>query len=105
MESSTYPERPIFLVDDEPGILRGYRISLERGGINNTVEISEKVEFNMIKPASDLIPNFDLPEGFDKEEEYLKTHVTDGMTEKCLIDNDKYRKRAQDEMSFITKCN
>lgn len=44
MESNTYPERPIFLVDDEEAILRGFRISLEIGGIKNIVEISDSRE-------------------------------------------------------------
>ncbi len=44
MGSSTYPERPVFLVDDEKAILRGLRISLEIGGIKNIVEITDSRE-------------------------------------------------------------
>lgn len=41
MATTTYSERPIFLVDDERAILRAFRISLQIAGIKNIVEISD----------------------------------------------------------------
>lgn len=71
----------------------------------NTMEISEKIEWDIINPSDDLLPNFDLPEGFADEEAYLKALVTDGMKEKGLINKPEYRERIRYEMSVITKCN
>ena len=71
----------------------------------NTVEIADKIETGLIQPSEDLLPNFELPEGFADEEAYLKELVSNGMKEKGLINKPVYRERAQYEMSVITKCN
>ena len=73
--------------------------------LSNTVEIANKVEKDIISASEDLLPNFDLPEGFADEEAYLKELVANGMKEKRLINKPKYRERIKYEMSVITKCN
>jgi len=70
----------------------------------NTVEISEKIESNLMAFGQDLLPNFKVPEGFNNEEEYLKALVTTGMKEKGLIGKPEYRERIKYEMGVITKC-
>lgn len=72
--------------------------------ILNTVEISEKVENNLLSFGEDLLPKFDVPEGFSDEEAFLKTLVTNGMKEKGLFTISKYRERIKYEMSVIIGC-
>ena len=71
----------------------------------NTVEISDKIESNIISPSTDLLPNFKVPEGFNEETDYLKSLVKNGMKEKGLINNKIYRERIRYEMSVIIGCN
>jgi DNA polymerase-3 subunit alpha len=73
--------------------------------LTNTVEIANKIETGLIKASEDLLPNFELPEGFENEEAYLKELVTNGMKQKGLINKKEYRERVRYEMSVITKCN
>jgi len=72
--------------------------------LSNTLEISEKIEDGLIKEYEDLLPDFELPEGFKDEEEYLKVLVKDGMQEKGLLGKKEYRERVRYEMSVITRC-
>ena len=72
--------------------------------LSNTIEIADKIEENLIESSEDLLPNFNLPEGFKNEEEYLKDLLTDGMKEKNLIKLPKYRKRIKYEMGIISQC-
>jgi DNA polymerase-3 subunit alpha len=80
--------------------LYSYDMSL----LKNTVEISEKVENDLITFNQDLLPSFKVPEGFKDEEAYLKELVKSGMKEKGLIDITAYRERIKYEMSVIVKC-
>jgi DNA polymerase-3 subunit alpha len=73
--------------------------------LSNTVEIADKIETGLIEASEDLLPNFELPDGFKKEEDYLKELVKNGMKEKGLINKPEYRERVKYEMSVITKCN
>jgi len=70
----------------------------------NTVEISEKIESGLISSSQDLLPNFVLPEGFAKEEDYLKEIVKNGMKEKGLLNKSVYRDRIRMEMNVIISC-
>lgn len=70
----------------------------------NTVEIANKVETGLIASAQDLLPTFQVPDGFANEEAYLKGLVIDGMKKFGLFDKPKYRERARYEMSVILKC-
>lgn len=70
----------------------------------NTMEIAEKTELNLIKFQPDLLPRFEVPEGYNSEEEYLKKLVKDGMEQKGLINNSIYRERIKFEMTNIIKC-
>lgn len=70
----------------------------------NTVEISEKIGSNLISSSEDLLPTFNIPEGFVSEEDYLKSLVENGMKEKCLTNKKDYRERIRYEMEVIIKC-
>jgi len=70
----------------------------------HTVEITEKVETGLIEPGKDLLPNFDLPEGYKTEADFLKALVKTGMQEKGLINKSVYRERIRYEMDVILKC-
>lgn len=70
----------------------------------NTLEIAEKVESGIISPEKDLLPPFDLPEGYATEADFLKALVKTGMQEKGLINKPEYRERVKYEMGVITKC-
>ena len=70
----------------------------------NTVEIAEKVETGLIETGKDLLPNFDLPEGYKTEGDFLKALVKTGMQEKGLINKSIYRERIRYEMDVILKC-
>ena len=73
--------------------------------LTNTVEIAEKVEADAILiPSKDLLPHFKLPIGFDREDQYLKTLVKDGMKSKGLINKPEYRERIKMEMNLIVSC-
>jgi len=72
--------------------------------LSNTVEIANKIETGIIGASQDLLPNFKLPDGFVDEEAYLKELVKNGMQQKKLINNPKYRERVKYEMSVITSC-
>lgn len=73
--------------------------------LSNTVEIAEKITGGLISSAEDLMPSFDLPEGFKDEVSYLKALVTDGMKHKGFINKQEYRDRIKYEFGIITKCN
>lgn len=73
--------------------------------LSHTVEIAEKIESKLICSSEDLMPSFDLPEGFKDEVSYLKALVTDGMKQKGLIKKSIYRDRIRYEIDVITKCN
>jgi len=70
----------------------------------NTVEIANKVEDGIIEASEDLLPNFEIPDGFADEEAYLKELVKDGMKQKKLINKPAYRDRVKYEMSVIISC-
>ena len=70
----------------------------------NTLEIDDKIESNIIETSKDLLPRFNLPEGYTTEADYLKALVKDGMREKGLIDKKEYRERIRYEIDVITKC-
>ena len=70
----------------------------------NTVEISEKIEDGLIKMSEDLLPDFELPKGFDSDEDYLRALVKNGMQEKAFINKEEYRERVKYEMSVIIRC-
>jgi DNA polymerase III subunit alpha len=73
--------------------------------ITNTVEISEKIEKDAILfSAQDLLPNFNLPDGFTSESEYLKVLVKEGMIKYGFINNSVYRERIKMEMGLIIRC-
>lgn len=72
--------------------------------LTNTLEIEEKVESNLIGFSPDLLPNFQCPEGYATENDYLKALVRDGMVQKKLIDITEYRERIKFEMQAIIKC-
>jgi len=72
--------------------------------LENTKEISDKIEFPLIVTSQDLLPTFIVPEGFKDETAYLKELVMNGMIEKGLINKPDYRERIRYEMSVITKC-
>ena len=70
----------------------------------NTVEISEKIENDVIEFPKDLLPNIDVPPEFKDDEAYLKALVSNGMKQKGLFNIPEYRKRIQYEISIIIKC-
>jgi DNA-directed DNA polymerase III PolC len=73
--------------------------------LTNTLEIAEKIEDDAILIASkDLLPHFQIPQGFDSEEKYLKALVKDGMKSKSLLDKTIYRERIKMEMDLIINC-
>jgi DNA-directed DNA polymerase III PolC len=73
--------------------------------LGNTLEIAEKIEEDAkLNPSKDLLPNFDLPEGFNSEVEYIKSLVKDGMRSKGLLDKPDYRERIKYEMKAIIDC-
>jgi len=72
--------------------------------LSNTVEIANKVESGLISSSQDLLPNFQLPEGFSKEEDYLKEIVKNGIKAKGLFDKPVYRERIRMEMNVIITC-
>ena len=71
----------------------------------NTVEISEKIEKNLIVSSSDLLPQFSRPEEFKTDEDYLKELVKEGLISKGLMKKKEYVDRAKYELSVILKCN
>jgi len=73
--------------------------------LSNTMEVLEKVEGNtLLKSSPDLLPKFDLPQGYSDEASYLKDIVKDGMKSKGLMDKPEYRTRIKFEMENIIKC-
>ena len=73
--------------------------------LENTIEIQNKIEEDLIEVSDELLlPDFEIPQGFDSEEAYLKELVTIGMKERGLFGKDKYRKRVKYEMDVILGC-
>jgi len=72
--------------------------------LSNTLEIENKIETGIIQPSEDLLPHYDLPEGFANEEEYLKALVVDGMKQKGFMGKSEYRNRIKYEMGIIVEC-
>lgn len=74
--------------------------------LENTLEISSKInDEDLVFPSEDLLPEFNIPEGFKDGEHYLKELIKDGMKNKGLINKPEYRKRIKHEMDIITRCN
>jgi len=101
------PER--FTFDSKDFYLKPYEEMLELykkapDVLVNTVEISEKIETNLLSFGEDLLPKFIVPEGFKDEEAFLKTLVSNGMKEKGLFNVSAYRERIKYEMSVIVGC-
>ncbi len=72
--------------------------------LTNTMEIFDKVQSGLIKRSEDLLPHFDLPEGYADEKAYLKDLVRDGMARMGFINNQVYRDRIKFEMNAIITC-
>lgn len=73
--------------------------------LSNTVEVANKIENDeLFKFGPDLLPDFNVPNGFKSEEDYLKAIVKDGMISYGLIDKPEYRERIKFEMQTILKC-
>jgi len=73
--------------------------------LTNTMDIFEKVENDAILiPSKDLLPFFNLPDGFDTEEKYLKELIKDGMKSRGLLTKPEYRERIKMEMELIVRC-
>jgi DNA polymerase-3 subunit alpha len=102
------PDR--FTFDSDDFYLKTYEEMMELYGkapelLSNTVEISEKIESpSLFMSGKDLLPYYQVPEGFSNEEDYLKKMVKDGMIAKGLIDKPEYRERIRFEMQTIIKC-
>ena len=69
--------------------------------MDNTLDLANKVESDIIQPSKDLLPNFPLPKGFATEEDYLKSLLTTGMQVKGLINLPEYRDRILMEFKVI----
>lgn len=73
--------------------------------LTNSVEIAEKIESDAIlMPSKDLLPVFNVPDGFESEEKYLKELVKDGMKSRGLLSKPEYRDRIKMEMELIVRC-
>lgn len=72
--------------------------------IDNTMDLANKVEPDLIEPIKDTLPAIPIPEGFDGEEAYLKKLISDGMIERGFAGKPEYEARIKEEMEVITKC-
>ena len=73
--------------------------------LKNTVEISEKIsDEDLLKFVPDLLPHFEVPEGYKGELHYLKTLIKEGMISYGLISKSEYRERIKFEMGVIANC-
>lgn len=71
----------------------------------NTVEIANKVsDEEFIEEGLDLLPPFEVPEGYVDEIDFLKKLATQGMKEKGFLDKPEYLERAKFEMKTIISC-
>jgi DNA polymerase-3 subunit alpha len=84
-------------------MLRIYKSAPEL--LTNTVEISEKIaDEDLLKFVPDLLPNFNVPEGYKDELHYLKTLVKEGMMARGFMNKAEYRERIKFEMGVISRC-
>lgn len=72
--------------------------------LENTMEIADKIEQDLLKKNDDLLPVFIVPQGFSDEVSYLKELVKDGMKSRGFINNKEYRDRIKFEMNSIITC-
>jgi DNA polymerase-3 subunit alpha len=81
--------------------------------LKNTVEISEKIEPELIVPDEDLLPIVERPIEIASDEDWLRELVKKRMGEKTTLVNgvktplneiDEYKERANYEMSVLLKC-
>jgi DNA polymerase-3 subunit alpha len=72
--------------------------------LENTLDITNKIEENLLEFSGDLLPDFNLPQGYERDEDYLKDLIKDGMKSKGLFNNKEYRERIKYEMQAIIKC-
>jgi DNA polymerase-3 subunit alpha len=84
-------------------MLRIYKSAPEL--LTNTVEISEKIaDEDLLKFVPDLLPNFNVPEGYKDELHYLKTLIKEGMMARGFMNKAEYRERIKFEMGVISRC-
>ena len=70
---------------------------------DNTIEIANKIENNIIETGMDLLPVFKTPDGSDPSV-YLRNLVYDGLKKKDLFEKQEYRDRADWELRVFETC-
>ena len=73
--------------------------------LENTREIVDKISSEpLMEESKDLLPNFDIPEGFNTEMEYLRALIKDGFVKLGFKGKQEYKERIRFELDAIEKC-
>lgn len=72
--------------------------------IDNSIEVSSKVEENIITASKDLLPEFAQPSGFKTQEEYLRFLIKTGLEKRGLHSKQEYTDRIEFEIKVIKNC-
>ena len=100
----SYPDEEIYYMHSAKGM---YTLLREQGvthedalsAINNTVEVAEKIDFDL-KKKEDLLPEFPLPDGVSKDT-HLGTMVKQGLMRKIKQPTKEYIDRIKFELGVI----
>ena len=96
----TFASKDFYLKSSEQAALR---VPSHPDLLANTLEMAAKVEDEVMEPAKDTLPHFELPPGVKNEMDLLKSLVVTGMRAKGLNQFKEYRERALEEFRVIEK--
>jgi len=73
--------------------------------LENTKEIVDKISSKpLMEESADLLPSFELPEGFETEMDYLIALIKDGFVKLGFKGKQEYKERIRFELKAIEKC-
>lgn len=72
--------------------------------ITNTIKLAERCELEIIRPGP-ILPNYEIPEGFESSEDYVTHIVYEGLEKRYPEITDKIKERTDYELSVIFDMN